>query len=71
MVLRGDWREDESFHPPFSYANELVAYIHDWNLHVVPSAGGISHNPAEYTAPEQIRAGADVLLRVVLEKAMK
>jgi N-carbamoyl-L-amino-acid hydrolase len=37
----------------------------------VPSAGGISHNPAEYTAPEQIRAGADVLLRVVLEKAMK
>ena len=36
----------------------------------VPSAGGISHNPAEFTAPEQLRAGADVLLRVVCEKAM-
>ncbi len=36
----------------------------------VPSAGGISHNPAEYTAPEEIRAGAEVLLRVVLEQAM-
>ncbi|MEJ2533998.1 MAG: methylenetetrahydrofolate reductase [NAD(P)H] [Gammaproteobacteria bacterium] len=29
VVLRGDWPEDESFHPPFSYANELVAYIHE------------------------------------------
>ena len=36
----------------------------------VPSAGGISHNPAEYTAPGEIRAGAEVLLRVVLEQAM-
>jgi len=36
----------------------------------VPSAGGLSHNPAEYTAPEEIRAGAEVLLRVVLEQAM-
>jgi beta-ureidopropionase / N-carbamoyl-L-amino-acid hydrolase len=32
----------------------------------VPSAGGISHNVREYTAPEQIRAGADVLLQTML-----
>ena len=37
----------------------------------VPSVGGISHNPAEFTPPEQIGAGAEVLLRVVLEKATK
>lgn len=35
----------------------------------VPSVGGISHNVREYTAPEDIRAGADVLLRVMLAKA--
>ena len=37
----------------------------------VPSVGGISHKPAEFTTPEQIGAGAEVLLRVVLERAMK
>ena len=35
----------------------------------VPSEGGISHNVTEHTAPEHIRAGADVLLQVLLEKA--
>lgn len=35
----------------------------------VPSANGISHNVTEYTPPEQIRAGADVLLHVVLRAA--
>jgi len=34
----------------------------------VPSRGGISHNVAEYTEPEHIRAGADVLLQVLLQK---
>ena len=34
-----------------------------------PSAGGISHNIAEYTKPEDIAAGADVLLRLVTELA--
>ena len=33
----------------------------------VPSKDGISHNIEEYTAPEEVRAGADVLLQVVLE----
>ncbi len=32
----------------------------------VPSKGGISHNVREYTAPEEIRAGADILLQVML-----
>jgi N-carbamoyl-L-amino-acid hydrolase len=35
----------------------------------VPSRDGISHNVAEYTAPEDLRAGADVLLQVLLAKA--
>jgi beta-ureidopropionase / N-carbamoyl-L-amino-acid hydrolase len=33
----------------------------------VPCAGGISHNEAEYTSPEQCAAGAQVLLNAVLE----
>ncbi|MBL6927684.1 MAG: Zn-dependent hydrolase [Rhodospirillales bacterium] len=35
----------------------------------VPSEHGVSHNITEHTAPEDIRAGADVLLQVLLEKA--
>lgn len=35
----------------------------------VPSAGGISHNVTEHTAPEDLAAGADVLLRVALAEA--
>lgn len=37
----------------------------------VPSRGGISHNVSEYTSPEHIRAGADVLLQVILRRAGK
>jgi N-carbamoyl-L-amino-acid hydrolase len=32
----------------------------------VPSAGGISHSPKEYTAPEQMARGVDVLLHTIL-----
>jgi len=35
----------------------------------VPSRDGTSHNPEEFTAPDHIRAGADVLLHVVLQEA--
>ena len=35
----------------------------------VPSRGGISHNAAEYTAPEHIEAGANVLLHTLLIQA--
>jgi N-carbamoyl-L-amino-acid hydrolase len=32
----------------------------------VPSQGGISHSPREYTSPEQTARGVDVLLRTIL-----
>jgi allantoate deiminase len=35
----------------------------------VPSHKGISHNPAEYTDPEQLIDGANVLLHVMLQLA--
>jgi beta-ureidopropionase / N-carbamoyl-L-amino-acid hydrolase len=35
----------------------------------VPSKGGISHNIDEYTAPEEIQAGADILLQTVIRVA--
>ncbi len=36
----------------------------------VPSRNGISHNVKEYTAPEDIEMGANVLLRAVLRRAV-
>ena len=35
----------------------------------VPSVGGISHNPGEFTRPEDLAAGADVLLQVMVRLA--
>ena len=35
----------------------------------VPSAGGISHHPDEYTAPEELDAGVDVLAGVLARLA--
>jgi len=35
----------------------------------VPSRGGITHNPAEYTAPEHLAQGAQVLLDAVMRLA--
>ena len=35
----------------------------------VPSKGGISHNVKEYTAPDELGAGANVLLQVLLAKS--
>ena len=35
----------------------------------VPSRGGISHSPAEYTAPEELGAGAAVLMEMIYELA--
>ncbi len=32
----------------------------------IPCAGGISHNETETTEPEQVAAGANVLLQAVL-----
>ena len=33
----------------------------------VPSVGGISHSPKEFTRPEDIENGANVLLQVLLD----
>ena len=35
----------------------------------VPSEGGLSHNPAEFTSQEQIKDGANVLLQVLIQLA--
>jgi N-carbamoyl-L-amino-acid hydrolase len=35
----------------------------------VPSVGGISHNVAEYTTPDDVAAGANVLLHALLKLA--
>jgi allantoate deiminase len=35
----------------------------------VPSRRGISHNPAEYTAPDQLAAGTRALMRTLVELA--
>ena len=35
----------------------------------IPCKGGISHNEIEYSSPEQVSAGANVLLHAMLEKA--
>ena len=34
-----------------------------------PSVGGISHNPTEHTEPDDLEAGANVLLDVIVRLA--
>jgi N-carbamoyl-L-amino-acid hydrolase len=46
-------------------AQEL-ARIGPMGMIFVPSAGGISHSPLEYTEPEDVVNGANVLLQTVL-----
>ena len=48
---------------------QMLAAICPACMIFTPSAGGVSHNIAEYTKPEHIAAGADVLLRLVAELA--
>ncbi len=48
---------------------QMVARVCPACMIFVPSVGGISHNVREYTAPEDIGAGANVLLRLMLELA--
>jgi N-carbamoyl-L-amino-acid hydrolase len=48
---------------------QMLARVCPSGMVFVPSVAGISHNPAEYTPPEAITAGADVLLHVVLALA--
>jgi N-carbamoyl-L-amino-acid hydrolase len=43
-----------------------VARFAPMGMIFVPSRGGISHSPLEYTAPDQVANGAEVLFRTVL-----
>lgn len=46
---------------------QMLARICPSAMIFVPSVAGISHNPAEHTAPDDLVAGCDVLLRTLLE----
>jgi N-carbamoyl-L-amino-acid hydrolase len=48
---------------------QMLARVCPASMIFVPSVNGLSHNIAEYTKPEHISAGADVLLHVVLATA--
>lgn len=48
---------------------QMLARVCPTAMIFVPSRGGISHNPAEHTDAEQLVAGANVLLRSLLELA--
>ncbi|HVL56950.1 MAG TPA: Zn-dependent hydrolase [Burkholderiaceae bacterium] len=48
---------------------QMLARVCPTAMIFVPSVRGISHNPAEFTAPEHLAAGADVLLHTLLELA--
>jgi N-carbamoyl-L-amino-acid hydrolase len=59
-------------HPMTSGAGhdaQMMARLCPTAMVFVPSVKGISHNPAEHTAPEHLAAGADVLLHTLLELA--
>lgn len=48
---------------------QMMAQLCPASMIFVPSAGGLSHNVREYTAPEHLHAGASVLLNAVLRLA--
>ena len=48
---------------------QMMARICPTGMIFVPSVEGLSHNVNEYTKPEHLKAGADVLLQMVLQLA--
>jgi N-carbamoyl-L-amino-acid hydrolase len=50
---------------------QMLARICPAAMIFVPSVKGISHNPAEHTAPADLAAGANVLLHTLLELATR
>ena len=48
---------------------QMLARVCPTAMIFVPSAGGISHNPAEHTEPADLEAGANVLLHTLLQLA--
>ena len=50
---------------------QMLARVCPTGMIFVPSHKGLSHNPAEYTAPADLAAGADVLLQVMIDLASR
>lgn len=48
---------------------QMLARVCPAGMIFVPSIGGISHNPAEYSTPADVGAGADLLLQIMLDLA--
>jgi beta-ureidopropionase / N-carbamoyl-L-amino-acid hydrolase len=48
---------------------QMLARVCPTGMVFVPSRAGISHNPAEYTSPDDLAAGAQVLAEVLVELA--
>jgi beta-ureidopropionase / N-carbamoyl-L-amino-acid hydrolase len=48
---------------------QMLARVCPTGMVFVPSRGGVSHNPGEYTSPEDLAAGAQVLADVLVELA--
>ena len=46
---------------------QMLARVCPSAMIFTPSRDGISHNPAEYTSPEDLEAGANVLLGVMMK----
>ena len=70
LVTRTAQKLGHSVRPMTSGAGhdaQMLARICPTAMIFVPSVKGISHNPAEHTAPEHLAAGADVLLHTLLE----
>ena len=50
---------------------QMLARVCPTAMFFTPSHNGLSHNPAEYTSPADIEAGANVLLHTVAELATR
>lgn len=48
---------------------QMLARVCPTAMIFVPSVNGISHNPAEYTSPEELEAGANILLHTMITLA--
>jgi N-carbamoyl-L-amino-acid hydrolase len=46
---------------------QSVAFFAPMGMVFIPSLGGLSHHPDEYSRPEDIEAGVNVLLRALLK----
>ena len=48
---------------------QMLARVCPSAMIFIPSKEGLSHNPAEYSSPEEITAGANVLLHMIMDAA--